>query len=173
MPSAPANKDSSASDMAPFIIFMAFVILTTVIVLSIYRLRSESGESFDLDNPGFAITLDARDPVVFADDFLTPGHHLASDDGQGFRPDVRQSVVEARRLIADGDYDRAEDLLRTLFLFYPGDVESVCLLSEVLRATGRAEEAARYDEMLSSPLPPAMPGNNPSNPAAQEKRTGS
>ena len=172
MPSAPAKKDSSASDMAPFIIFMAFVILTTVIVLSIYRLRSEGGETFELDNPGFVITLDARDPVVFAEDFLTPGHHLASDDGQSFRPDIRQSIVEARRLIADGDYERAEDLLRTLFLFYPDDLESVYLLSQVLRATGRAEEAARYDEMISAPRAPAMPESQ-SNPDASEKRTGS
>ena len=172
MPSAPVKKDSSASDMAPFIIFMAFVILTTVIVLSIYRLRFEGGESFELDNPGFILTLDARDPVVFADDFLTPGHHLASDDGQSFRPDVRHSVVEARRLIADSEFDRAEDLLRTLFLFYPDDFEIVYLLSEVLRATGRGEEAARYDEMISAPRSPALP-ESPSNPGAPENRTGS
>ena len=49
MPSAtvPAPKqDNPAGDMSPFIIFMAFVILTTVIIMSIYRINSEEDESF-------------------------------------------------------------------------------------------------------------------------------
>ncbi len=59
MPSAPATiKDSPAGDMAPFIIFMAFVILTTVIIMSIYRINSEEDETFSgPQSSGFTITL--------------------------------------------------------------------------------------------------------------------
>ena len=61
MPSASvpaAKKDSPAGDMSPFIIFMAFVILTTVIIMSIYRIKSEEAESFaEEPGSGFTVTL--------------------------------------------------------------------------------------------------------------------
>ena len=58
MPSAtdPAvKKDSPAGDMSPFIIFMAFVILTTVIIMSISRINSEEDASIDPGGSGFRI----------------------------------------------------------------------------------------------------------------------
>ena len=177
MPSAPAKKDSSASDMAPFIIFMAFVILTTVIIMSIYRIKSEEDESLaEPPGSGFTIALNAREPLVFADDFLFPGFFPVSrETAQASRPNIQQDVVEVRRLMIDGEYDRAEDLLRTLFLFYPDDVEIHYLLSSVLHASGRDDEAEYYDERMFFLLPSPMPDSIPSGADAQapetEKRT--
>ena len=176
MPSVPApRKDSPAGDMAPFIIFMAFVILTTVIIMSIYRIKSEEDES--LPGPpgsGFTIALNARDPVVFSDDFLFPGFFPVSrETAQSSRPNIQQDIVEVRRLMTDGEYDRAEDLLRTLFLFYPDDIEIIYLLSSVLHASGRNDEAEYYDERMSFLLPSPMPDTIPSTPDAPEERTGS
>ena len=176
MPSAPATiKDSPAGDMAPFIIFMAFVILTTVIIMSIYRINSEEDETFSgPQSSGFTITLDARDPLVFADDFLFPGFFPVSrETAQASRPNIQQDVVEVRRLMVDGEYGRAEDLLRTLFLFYPDDIESQYLRSRVLRAAGREAEAEYYDERMFFLLPSPMPDTIPSAPDAAAERTAS
>ena len=74
MPSVSATadrKNSPAGDMSPFIIFMAFVILTTVIIMSIYRIKSEEDASIDPGGSGFTIALDAREPVVFSDDEIS------------------------------------------------------------------------------------------------------
>lgn len=181
MPSASvpaAKKDSPAGDMSPFIIFMAFVILTTVIIMSIYRINSEEDESSAPESSGFTIALNAREPVVFSDDFLFPGFYpISRETAQSSRPSIQQDIVEARRLMNDGEYERAEDLLRTLFLFYPDDIEIVYLLSSILHASGRNDEADYYDErmffLLPSPMPDAIPsGADPLAPET-EKRTAS
>ena len=180
MPSASvpaAKKDSPAGDMSPFIIFMAFVILTTVIIMSIYRMNAEEDDSFAPESSGFTIALNAREPVVFADDFLFPGFYPVSrETAQSSRPSIQQDIVEARRLLNDGEYERAEDLLRTLFLFYPDDFEVTYLLSDILHASGRDNEADYYDERMYFLLPSPMPESIPSGtaPAPEtEKRTAS
>ena len=181
MPSASvpaAKKDNPAGDMTPFIVFMAFVILTTVISMSIYRIRSEEDASIEPESSGFTIALDAREPVVFSDDFLFPGFHpVTREAAQSSRPNIQQNVVEARRLLTDGEYERAEDLLRTLFLFYPDDIEIVYLLSSILHASGRDDEADYYDERMSFLLPSPMPDSIPSGADTKapetEKRTAS
>ena len=180
MPSASvpaAKKDNPAGDMSPFIIFMAFVILTTVIIMSIYRINSEEDESSAPESSGFTIALNAREPVVFSDDFLFPGFYPVSrETAQSSRPSIQQDIVEARRLLNDGEYERAEDLLRTLFLFYPDDFEVTYLLSDILHASGRDNEADYYDERMYFLLPSPMPESIPSGtaPAPEtEKRTAS
>ena len=181
MPSVSATadrKNSPAGDMSPFIIFMAFVILTTVIIMSIYRINSEEDASIDPGGSGFRIALDAREPVVFSDDFLFPGFYpVTREAAQSSRPSIQRDVVEARRLMTDGEYKRAEDLLRTLFLFYPDDLEIVYLLSSILHASGRDDEAEYYDErmffLLPSPLPDTIPSGADTQPPETEKRTAS
>ena len=181
MPSASvpaAKKDSPAGDMSPFIIFMAFVILTTVIIMSIYRINSEEDESLaGQSGSEFTVTLNSRDPVVFADDFLFPGFFPVSrETAQSSRPSIQRNVVEVRRLMVEGEYERAEDLLRTLFLFYPDDFEVTYLLSDILHASGRDNEADYYDERMYFLLPSPMPESIPSGtaPAPEtEKRTAS
>ena len=180
MPSASAQtdrKNGPAGDMSPFIIFMAFVILTTVIIMSIYRMNAEEDELSAPESSGFTVALNAREPVVFADDFLFPGFYPVSrETAQSSRPSVQQDVVEARRLMNDGEYGRAEDLLRTLFLFYPDDLEIVYLLSSILHASGRDDEAEYYDERMFFLLPSPMPESIPSGADAApepEKRTAS
>ena len=162
MPSASvpaAKKDSPAGDMSPFIIFMAFVILTTVIIMSIYRINSEEDESSAPESSGFTIALNAREPVVFSDDFLFPGFYPVSrETAQSSRPSIQQDIVEARRLLNDGEYERAEDLL------------------DILHASGRDNEADYYDERMYFLLPSPMPESIPSGtaPAPEtEKRTAS
>ena len=175
MPSVSASgKDAAAGDMTPFIVFMAFVILTTVIIISLYRIKSEEDADIMPDTSGFTIALDAREPVVFSDDFLFPGFRpLSYASGQSARPNIQQEIVEARRLLNDGEYERAEDLLRTLFLFYPDDLETVYLLSSILHASGRDNEAEYYDERMFFLLPSPMPETLPSGMDAPEKRTAS
>ena len=175
MPSGSAPpKNSPAGDMAPFIIFMAFVILTTVIIISIYRINSEEDAIPEPGSSGFTIALNAREPLVFSDDFLFPGFYpVAHGAGQSPRPNIQQDVVEVRRLLTDGNYERAEDMLRTLFLFYPDDLEIVYLLASVLHASGRDDEADYYDERMFFLLPSPMPDTIPSAPAAPEERTAS
>ena len=175
MPSVPASKkDSPAGDMAPFIIFMAFVILTTVIIISIYRINTGEDDIPGPEDSGFTITLNAREPVAFSEDFLFPGFRPAAQgDGHAPRPGIRQDIVEARRLMNDGEYERAEDMLRTLFLFYPDDIEIVYLLSSILHASGRDDEAKYYDERMSFLLPSPMPETIPSGADAAEKRNAS
>ena len=180
MPSATlpaAKKDNPAGDMSPFIIFMAFVILTTVIIMSIYRMNAEEDEFLAPEASGFTIALDAREPVVFSDDFLFPGFYpLSRETAQSSRPVIQPDIVEARRLMNDGEYERAEDMLRTLFLFYPDDIEIVYLLSSILHASDRDDEAEYYDERMSFLLPSPMPDTIPSGAVAApetEKRTSS
>lgn len=178
MPSVSApKKDAPAGDMSPFIIFMAFVILTTIIIMSIYRMNSEEDEILVPETSGLTIALNAREPVVFADDFLFPGFYPVSRETvQSSRPSIQQDIVEARRLMNDGEYERAEDVLRTLFLFYPDDIEIVYLLSSILRASGRDDEADYYDDRMSFLLPAPMPETIPSGADAApepEKRTAS
>ena len=176
MPSASENrKDGAAGDMAPFIIFMAFVILTTVIVISIYRINSEEDQTFGPENQDFVVAMNARGPVVIADDFLFPGFFPVSrETAQSSRPNIQTNIIEVRRLLAEGESEHAEDRLRTLLLFYPDDIEILYLLSSVLRSSGRNEEADYYGERMSFLLPSPMPENLGSRPASvQEKRTGS
>jgi len=162
----------AAADMTPFIVFMAFVILTTVILISLYRINSEELYTEPPSDTGFTLTLNARDPIVFADDFLFPGFFPVSGAVSATGPDLEQDVIRVRRLLTDRDYERAEDLLRTLFLFYPDDVEILYLLSAVLDASGRTDEADYYYERMSfllpTPLPESLPqaGDNPEGPAA-------
>ena len=144
--------------------------------MSVYRIMSEEDELSAPETSGFTIALDAREPVVFSDDFLFPGFYPVSrETAQSSRPSIQQNVVEARRLMNDGEYERAEDLLRTLFLFYPDDIEIVYLLSSILRASGRDEEAEYYDERMLFLLPSPMPDTIPSGVDAPEteKRTAS
>ena len=172
MPAAPASKKNSpGGDMAPFIIFMAFVILTTVIVMSIYRIRTEEDALAAPPGSELTIALDAREPLVFSDDFLFPGFFPVSrESGQSSRPNIQQEIVEARRLLADGDSEHAEDVLRSLLLFYPDDIETVYLLADLLRASGRGAEAEYYDERLSFLLPSPLPATFPARPDTREKR---
>ena len=123
MPAPANNKDNPGGDMAPFIIFMAFVILTTVIIISLYRINTEEKASSGMDDSGFTIALDAREPIVFSDDFLFPGFFPVSGGDGLSRPNIQQDVVEVRRLLTDGKYERAEDMLRTLFPRQRGLVE--------------------------------------------------
>jgi len=166
------KQDSSASDMTPFIVFMAFVILTTIILISLYRINSEEEYAEPAGDPGFSLSLAARDPIVFADDFLFPGFFPVSGKASTGRPNLQEDVLRARRLMADRDYSHAEDLLRTLFLFYPDDIEIIYLLATVLDASGRTDEADYYlDRMfflLPSPLPDTLPpaGNHTESRAA-------
>lgn len=175
MPSESAQKKSSpAGDMAPFIIFMAFVILTTVIIMSLYRISTEEDAAAVPEGSGFTIALDAREPVVFSDDFLFPGFYPVSrESAQSSHPSIQREIVEARRLLADGEYKRAEDLIRTLFLFYPDDIEIVYLLSSILHASGRDDEADYYDERMFFLLPSPMPETIPSGANGAEERTAS
>ena len=175
MPSDSAfPKNSPAGDMAPFIIFMAFVILTTVIIISIYRINSEEDALPEPGSSGFTIALNAREPVVFSDDFLFPGFYpVAQEAGQASRPSIQQDIVEVRRLLTDGENERAEDMLRTLLLFYPDDLEILYLLSGVLRASGRGDEADYYDERMLFLLPSPMPGTIPSAGDGSEEGTAS
>ena len=170
MPSG-RTQDNGAGDMTPFIVFMAFVILTTVILISLYRINTEEEASEPVHDAGFTLTLDPKVPIVFSDDFLFPGFFPVSGDSGGRRPNLQQDVLRVRRLMADRDYKHAEDLLRTLFLFYPDDVEILYLLSAVLDASGRTDEADYYlDRMfflLPSPLPDALPA--PGEPLADER----
>ena len=174
MPAPANNKDNPGGDMAPFIIFMAFVILTTVIIISIYRINSEEEALPGPNSSGFTLSLDAREPIVFSDDFLFPGFFPVSGGDGLSRPNIQQDVVEARRMLNDGEFGHAEDLLRTLFLFYPDDIEIVYLLSSVLHASGRDDEAEYYDERMFFLLPSPMPGTLPSGAdIAQEERAAS
>lgn len=176
MPSATANhRDGTTGDMAPFIIFMAFVILTTVIVISIYRINSEEDASFSPENPDFIVAMNARGPVVIADDFLFPSFFPVSrETAYSSRPNIQTNIIEVRRLLADGESGQAEDRLRTLLLFYPDDIEILYLLSSVLRSSGRNEEADYYGERMSFLLPSPLPDDLRSRPTSgQEKRTGS
>jgi hypothetical protein len=146
--------------------------------MSIYRINSEEDASIDPGGSGFRIALDAREPVVFSDDFLFPGFYpVTRETAQSSRPSIQPDVVEARRLMTDGEYGRAEDLLRTLFLFYPDDLEIVYLLSSILHASGRDDEAEYYDErmffLLPSPLPDTIPSGADTQPPETEKRTAS
>lgn len=174
-PSASNAKTGPAGDMAPFIIFMAFVILTTVIVISIYRINSEEDQTFGSGGSGLVIALNARGPAVIADDFLFPDFYPVSrEETPAARPNIQRNIIEVRRLLADGKTGQAEDLLRTLFLFYPDDIEILYLLSSILHASGRDEEAVYYDERMSFLLPSPLPEKLRSRPAMiQEKRTGS
>ena len=173
MPSASApKKDSPAGDMAPFIIFMAFVILTTVIIISLYRINSEEDATPAPDESGFTIALDARDPVVFSGDFLFPGFYpVTREDEASSRPGIQQNIVEVRRLLTDGEYKRAEDLLRTLLLFYPDDIEIIYLLSSILHASGRDDEAEYYDERMFFLLPSPIPDTIQSSGAVNAPQT--
>ena len=175
MPSGSASpKNSPAGDMAPFIIFMAFVILTTVIIISIYRINSEEDALPGPETSGFTIALNVREPAGFSGDFLFPGFYPVSREaGQASRPSIQQDLVEVRRLLTDGENERAEDMLRTLLLFYPDDIEIVYLLSGILRSSGRDDEADYYDERMSFLLPSPMPETIPSAAAAAEKRNAS
>jgi len=167
-------KDGATGDMAPFIIFMAFVILTTVIVMSIYRINSEEEQVFGAESSDLVIALNVRGPVVIADDFLFPDFYPVSlEEAQASRPNIQQNIVEVRRLLADGKDKQAEDLLRTLILFYPDDIEILYLISSILHASGRNEEANYYDERMSFLLPSPMPDSFRSRPAMQGKRSGS
>ena len=171
MPSGSApQKNSPAGDMAPFIIFMAFVILTTVIIISIYRINTEEDALPGPETSGFTIALNAREPAGFSGDFLFPGFYPVSREaGQASRPSIQQDLVEARRLLTDGENERAEDMLRTLLLFYPDDLETLYLLSGILRSSGRDDEADYYDERMSFLLPSPMPETIPSAADAAEK----
>lgn len=176
MPSPSANaKDSPAGDMAPFIIFMAFVILTTVIVISIYRINSEEDQAFISDGSDPVIALNARGPAVIADDFLFPGFFpISREAAQAPAPNIQLNIIEVRRLLAEGKTEQAEDLLRTLFLFYPDDLEILYLLSYILHTSGRDVEAVYYDERMSFLLPSPLPEKFRSGPApSPEKRSGS
>jgi hypothetical protein len=175
VPSVSASvKDSPAGDMAPFIIFMAFVILTTVIIISIYRINSEEDALPAPDGTGFTLSLNARDAVVFSADFPFPGFRPVSlEAGKTSRPALQQDIVEVRRMLNDGEYERAEDLLRTLFLFYPDDIEILYLLSSVLHASGRDNEAEYYDERMFFLLPSPIPETIPSSADATDERTAS
>ena len=174
MPAPASKKDNPAENMAPFIIFMAFVILTTVIIISLYKINTEEEALFKPEESGFTVALDAREPIVFSGDFLFPGFFpVSGGDGESTRPNVQQDIVEARRLLNDGDFGHAEDLLRTLFLFYPDDVEILYLLSGLLHASGRDDEAEYYDERMSFLLPSPLPRTLPSGTDDPEKRTAS
>ena len=173
MPSG-RTQDNGAGDMTPFIVFMAFVILTTVILISLYRINQEESAAEPPHDGGFTLTLDPRHPIAFSDDFLFPGFFPVSrETAQSSRPSIQQNIVEVRRLMVEGEYDRAEDLLRTLFLFYPDDIEVIYLLSSVLHASGRDAEAEYYDERMFFLLPSPMPDTIPSAPVAPEERTAS
>ncbi len=152
MKSETKNQDSS---MVPLIVIVAFIILMTIVLISFRRIREENKILLLADTDAIHLSLDTRKKPNFFESAL---NQYTLVDFQSFdkAPAIYENILSARRLIASEQYPEAENILRTLYFFYPNDLEVVALLSRVLKLTGHQDEAKYFRDRLAFLQSPVM-----------------
>lgn len=124
--------------LAVFIAVLAFVILMSVILMSLHSILDKNDQD-DSFRAGY-------EPVMLPQ--LSAGTDgQASDGGAGpdavFQPDLGTALLMAKKALNEGNTARAEDILRSLLLFFPGSPTAEKLLGHVFYLSGRYADAER------------------------------
>ena len=122
--------------LAAFIAILAFVILISVILMSLHSLLDKS----DQDD----LLRAAYEPVMLPD---LSRINVSADEGSEqnaiSQPDLGMSLFMAKKALEAGDLVKAEDILRSLLLFFPGSPSAEKLLASVFYLSGRYADSER------------------------------
>ncbi len=130
------------NSLAPLIIFLALIILTTFIIVNSRseKPQKEVGSSTHHDSSNTPLGL-SIDPIV-TERAPPVRPRLRVKRAQTEDVDAYKILADARSYIADGQMGVAEDALRTLLVFSPDNAAALSLLGGILYATGRYDDAA-------------------------------
>ncbi len=130
--------------LAPLIVSFAAIILLTFMVINSRTARPELGQ----ENPGMK-------------NMLSLGERQRKPNRQGLRtteakrksnlsPDMEKLAEKARKSLAAGNPEEAEDALKTILVFSPSDKTALALLGGVFFRSGRYPEAEEIFKRLAS-----------------------
>ncbi|MBO4492215.1 MAG: tetratricopeptide repeat protein [Lentisphaeria bacterium] len=142
MNSTTARSLRQGFPLAVSIAILAFVILISVILMSL-RSIFEKRDQDEARRAGF-------EPVMLPR--LLDSEYIISDDGVSgeivFQPDFGRSVLMAENAFNAGDFIRAEDILRSLLLFFPGSPTVERMLGNLFYSSGRYTDAERFYQSI-------------------------
>ena len=118
--------------LAFIIAVLAFVILMSVILMSLRSLLNRNVSEDDV-RAGY-------EPVMLP---VFSGTDASSGDDVVFQPDFGTALLLAKNALREGDLIRAEDILRSLLLFFPGSPTVEKLLGSVFYLSGQYADAER------------------------------
>jgi len=123
--------------LAVFIAVLAFVILISVILMSLRSI-------LDRNDPDDALRA-GYEPVMLPQLSVgTTGQTSGGGtDDAVFQPDLGMSLLMAKNALNEGNIARAEDILRSLLLFFPGSPTAEKLLGNVFYLSERYADAER------------------------------
>ena len=125
--------------LAVFIAILAFVILISVILMSLRSLL-EKNEWEDIYRAGY-------EPVMLPK--LSETDLISGDEiPRIFQPDFGQAVLMAEQALKKGDYTRSEDIIRSTLLFFPGSPTLEKILGNVFYLSGRYADAERVYRLI-------------------------
>lgn len=116
--------------LAVFIAVLAFVILISVILMSLRSI-------LDKTDPDEALR--AGYEAVMLPEYVGEG----SEQDAVFQPDFGTSILMAKNAMNEGNMVRAEDVLRSMLLFFPGSPTVEKLLGSVFYLSERYADAER------------------------------
>ena len=140
MSSTAARSLRQGFPLAVFIAILAFVILISVILMSLRSILNKR----DLDDSPRA----GFEPVMLPG-LQDPGYNNGDlRDEVVFQPDFGRSILMAENAFHAGDVVRAEDILRSLLLFFPGSPTAERMLGNIFYSSGRYADAERVYQMI-------------------------
>ena len=130
--------------LAVFIAILAFVILISVILMSLRSILAKRDSEESLRFGYEPVML----PMLLESGSLPHNGTISGDDV--FQLDFGRSILMAERASHDGNFARAEDILRSVLLFFPGSPTAEKMLANVFYSTGRYADAERiYQTILN------------------------
>ena len=139
--------------LSAFIAILAFVILMSVILMSLRSILDKSDQD-DVLRSGY-------EPVMLPELSRIDATSGGPEQDVIFLPDLGMSLYLAKKALKEGDLVKAEDILRSLLLFFPGSPTTEKLLATVFYLTGRYADAERlYRDLLARSPSDAVSLNN-------------
>ena len=129
-------QEPLTKQLAPLIIFLAVVILCTLVISNRHTNRKNTLQTSLLPIEGQQLRMELS-PFQYSGSLLT-------EDDYGERPSfprVDSSLQQAAAFCDNGDYSKAEDVLRTALVFHHNNLKLLSMLGSVLYMQGKYKDA--------------------------------
>ncbi len=133
--------------LVPFIVFFALVILLTIVIANSRNVQQPAHQAAPPAKPKAGLTLSPSKDLP-----LDIKRKPAQRDGELFdqeRLDMKRLLYDAVKEYEEGDVKGAEDKLRTLLVFDPGNIRALSSLGSMLFGQGRFKEAELFYRALA------------------------
>ena len=133
--------------LVPFIVFFALVILLTIVVTNSRSSHQQDVQEPKVERTGLTLS-QVKNPILDQQ----PRTEIKKEAPQE-TPDIKKLLASAINDSDSGDTKSAEDKLRTLIVFDPGNVKAISLLGSIMFQQGNYQEAEFFFRMQAKVAP--------------------